>query len=129
MADELNHTITSCSHCGCELTLADRTSRNLIQKFIPRSGRFECRACGHKQFRLKLSHEYIPPMPADNAGNPNQPGLKTPATEDETLRKLKIANARLKKKNEVLLQELARVQKEKRALEKVNELLRKLSKA
>lgn len=124
MADELNHAITSCSRCGGKLTLADRISRNIIQKLLPHSGRFECRACGHKQFRLKLSPEYIPPKSANTAGNPN-----LPATEDETLRKLKIANARLKKKNEVLLQELARVQKEKRALKKVNELLRKLSKA
>ncbi|MGV6815642.1 MAG: hypothetical protein ACWA44_00050 [Thiotrichales bacterium] len=129
MAEELNHAITSCSRCGGQLTLADRITRNIIQKFIPRSGRFECRACGHKQFRLKLSPEFHPATPADAANNPNPPSLKLPATEEETLRKFKIANAQLKKRNEFLLQELARVQKEKRALKKVNELLRKLSRA
>lgn len=120
--------LANCKNCDSSLMPADRIGRSLIQHLLPGGVRFECRACGHKQyFWVHPTGSKQPELPEPHEV---QALSHSPETDSKypagILKELKIENARLKKINKVLLTEIKRIQKEKRALKRVNSLLKKL---
>lgn len=120
------HKLASCKNCGTSLSFADRIGRNLLQRLLMRSQRFQCRACGKKQFLVSLPKRkpLDKPNPPDSQAVPVLTRTQQPQ-QPEVIKHLKIENARLTKVNEVLLMEIKRIQKEKRGLQKINSLLKK----